>query len=83
MQNGERMTREEAKDFLFDMFNLIGTTAMEYWTEKDAEKMRQAVLTIENESAQPNNDWIPITKKTHPDEEGEYLARIKVEDWQH
>lgn len=47
------MTREEAKDFLFDMSNLIGTTAMEHWTKKDAEKMRQAVLTIENESAKP------------------------------
>ena len=46
------MTKEEAKDFLFDMSNLIGTTAMEYWTEKDAEKMRQSVLTIENESTQ-------------------------------
>ena len=63
---GRRMTREEAKDFLFDMSNLIGTTAIEHWTEKDAEKMRQAVLIIENESAQPvvkdinvpNNDTI-------------------------
>lgn len=41
------MTKEDAKDYLFYMFNLIGTTAIEYWTEKDAEKMRQAVLTIE------------------------------------
>ena len=48
-----RMTREEAKEFLFNMFNLIGTTAVEYWTEKDAEKMRQAVLTVENESTHP------------------------------
>lgn len=56
------MTKEEAKDFLFDMSNLIGTTAMEHWTEKDAEKMRQAVLTIENESAQPDIKEMAVDK---------------------
>ena len=24
--------------------------------------------------AQPENDWIPVTKKAHPDKEGEYLV---------
>ena len=28
-------------------------------------------------SAQPENDWIPVTKKAHPDEEGEYLVTDK------
>ena len=28
-------------------------------------------------SAQSENDWIPVTKKAHPDEEGEYLVTDK------
>lgn len=28
-------------------------------------------------SAQIENDWIPVTKKAHPDEEGEYLVTDK------
>ena len=29
---------------------------------------------IELLSAQSENDWIPVTKKAHPDKEGEYLV---------
>lgn len=47
------MTREEAKEYLLKSFDLIGTTAVEYWTTADAYRMRRAVEAIE---AQPSDD---------------------------
>lgn len=53
-ERGElRMTREEAKEYLLYIFDLIGTTAMEYWTHADADKMRNAVEALET---QPSED---------------------------
>lgn len=70
------MTKEEAKDFLFNMFDLIGTTAIEHWTEKDAEKMRQAVLAIENESAQPEPCEDAVSRQAIIDTAAEYEKQL-------
>ena len=37
------MKREEAKDFLIDISYKLGSMAIEYLTEKDGEKMREAI----------------------------------------
>ena len=41
------MTRDDAKEYLLNMIDSIGTTAMEYWTQADADKMRNAVEALE------------------------------------
>lgn len=43
------MTREEAREFLMDISYKLGTMAVEYLSEKDSEKMRDAVETLEQE----------------------------------
>ena len=43
------MTKEEAKEFLIDIAYKLGNMAVEYLTEKDGEKMRDAVETLEQE----------------------------------
>ena len=45
------MTREEAKEYLIDLSYKLGTTAVEYLTYKDGEKIRKAieVLMLETE----------------------------------
>ena len=58
------MTREDAKEFLIDISYKLGNMAIEYLTEKDGEKMREAIKALEQE---------PTTKKdcntcTHSDE---------------
>lgn len=41
------MTREEAKSFLTDISYKLGNMAVEYLTEKDGEKMREAIKALE------------------------------------
>lgn len=43
------MTREESKQFLTDISWKLGTMGVEYLTEKDGEKMREAIQTLEQE----------------------------------
>ena len=43
------MTREEAKIFLITISYKLGTMAVEYLTEKDGEKMREAIETLYQE----------------------------------
>lgn len=49
------MTVDEAREYLHYMCDLIGTTAVEYWTTKDADKMREAISVL--------SDGEPIYKK--------------------
>ena len=44
---GEKMTREEAKSFLIDISYKLGNMSVEYLTEKDGEKMREAIKVLE------------------------------------
>jgi hypothetical protein len=44
------MTREEAKEYLINISYKLGTMGIEYLTEKDGEKMRDAIHALERES---------------------------------
>ena len=41
------MTREEAKEFLVNISYKLGNMSIEYLTEKDGEKMREAIAILE------------------------------------
>ena len=43
------MTREEAKRYLIEISYTFGSMSIEYLTEKDGEKMREAIETLEQE----------------------------------
>lgn len=47
------MTREEAREFLIDISYKLGDMSVEYLSEKDGEKMREAIKVLEQES----NTW--------------------------
>ena len=49
------MKKEEAKSFLIDISYKLGSMAVEYLTEKDGEKMREAIETLYQE---PCEDYI-------------------------
>ncbi len=56
----------------WNMFDCIELQRGKHWdghTEADAETRLM--------SLEPENDWVPVTKKAHPDEEGEYLVTDK------
>ncbi len=56
------MTREEAKEFLIDVSYKLGNMAVEYLTEKDGEKMLEAIKALEQEPK--TGHW--ILKRTFP-----------------
>jgi hypothetical protein len=43
------MTREEAKSYLMAISHILDSMAIEYLTEKDGEKMREAITSLEQE----------------------------------
>lgn len=43
------MTIEEAKKFIQDIANGMGSMAMEYWSEKTGDKLREALDVLEQE----------------------------------
>ena len=43
------MTKEEAKEFLIDTSYKFGNMSVEYLTEKDGKKMREAIKALERE----------------------------------
>lgn len=43
------MTKEEAKSFLIDISHNLGNMGVEYLTEEDGEKMRDAVEVLEQQ----------------------------------
>ena len=49
------MTKEEAKKYLMDISYQLGTMSIEHLSEKDGEKMREAINTLEQE---PSEDAI-------------------------
>ncbi len=44
------MTREEAQEFLTKISYALGNMSVEYLSEKDGEKMREAIKALEQES---------------------------------
>lgn len=60
------------EDKFWNMFDCVELERSKHWdghTEADAETRLM--------SLEPDNDWVPVTKKAHPDEEGEYLVTDK------
>ena len=51
------MTREEAQEFLTKISYMLGNASVEYLTEKDGEKMREAIMVLK----QPR--WIPVSER--------------------
>ena len=62
------MTNKEAKDYLLNVSYMIGTTAVEYMTQKDGDKIREAIKTLTVSSAQPEQRWIPVSERLPEDE---------------
>lgn len=46
--NDEKMSVKEAIDKLYDLSWMVGSTAVEYLTDKDGEKIRDYIEIIEN-----------------------------------
>lgn len=46
--NSEKISVKEALDKLYDLSWMVGSTAMEYLTDKDGEKIREYIGAIEN-----------------------------------
>ena len=53
------MTIEEAIEFLTKISYTLGTMSVEYLSEKDGEKMREAIEAIEQEPKRKKARWIP------------------------
>jgi len=52
------MTREEAKEYLINISYQLGTMGMEYLSDKDGIKMREAIKILEQESCDCNADGV-------------------------
>ena len=52
------MTREEAKEYLYDIVDMIGTMGIEDLTEKDAEKALTAIDTLADVPETNVGKWI-------------------------
>ena len=50
------MTKEEAKKYLIDISYALGNMSIEYLTEKDGEKMREAIETLEQEPCEEQHE---------------------------
>lgn len=74
------MTREEAKEFLINISYKLGNMSVEYLTEKDGEKMREAIETLEQElPVIPTQKWIPVSERL-PEDNTRVLVTVKVEN---
>lgn len=57
------MTREEAKEYLYDISYTYGTLAMECLTENDADMARTAIDTLADVPDTKVGEWISTSKK--------------------
>lgn len=88
------MTKEEARSFLTNISYKFGTMDVEYLSEKDGEKMREAVCICMQEAfEQGKHDgylrWVPVSER--PPENGKevliyidqfpYLATCEDGEW--
>ena len=55
------MTSEEARDYLLNVSYMIGTTAVEYMTLKDGDKIREAIEALKVQ------EWIPLSEQMPED----------------
>lgn len=73
------MTREEAEYFLRGISYKLGNIAVEYLSEKDGEKMREAIKALEQEPIKPmvEIDLYSVIKQKYI--EREILDKIRAE----
>ena len=65
------MTAKEAADYLTDISFSLGTMGIEYLTQKDGEKMREAISVLEAQELSNNStkldsgngEWIPVSER--------------------
>lgn len=65
------MIREEAKGYLMNISYQLGNMSVIYLSDKDGEKMREAIGALEQEPK-----WIPVSERL-PEKDGEYLVTVK------
>lgn len=70
------MTREETIEFLTKISYVLGTMAVEYLSEKDGEKMREAIKVLEQE---PFINKPCISKGVCHEDKNKVLDKIKAE----
>ena len=70
------MTREEAVQFLTKISYALGTMAVEYLSEKDGEKMREAIKVLEQE---PFINKPCISKGVCHEDKNKVLDKISAE----
>ena len=61
------MTREEAREFLLSIANQLGCIGVENLTDRDGERMRDAIQALEEPQ------WIPCSEEL-PEKNGVYLV---------
>jgi len=54
------MTREEAKEYLYDIVDMFGTMGIEDLTEKDADKALTAIDTLADVPDTKVGEWIKV-----------------------
>lgn len=57
------MTKEEAYKFLMNISYALGNMSIEYLTEKDGEKMREAIEILQQEP------WVPVSEDSPKENE--------------
>ena len=70
------MTNEEAKSFLIDISYKLGNMAVEYLTEKDGEKMREAIKALEQQTCENINEDYADCDQFKCSE-----CQIELQDW--
>jgi rubrerythrin len=74
------MTREEAKSYLMAISHILDSMAIEYLTEKDGEKMREAITSLEQEPCEDKRLYIKVFADLEPDDIAEKIYQICDED---
>jgi len=81
------MTRKEAREFLTDISYKLGNMSVEYLSEKDGEKMREAIKALEQESCDDIVNWklgelferVENIEKQIKEDKEEQLKKLKAE----
>jgi len=76
--NDEKVSVEEALDKLYDLSWMIGSTAMEYLTDKDGEKIRDYIGVIEDRIGDLENELSEFKKYFEPYDIDEETAKAII-----
>lgn len=76
--NDEKVSVNEALDKLYDLSWMIGSTAMEYLTDKDGEKIRDYIGVIEDRIGDLENELSEFKKYFEPYDIDEETAKAII-----